>query len=461
LQDCEARDKECWEKREPKVCIIFTHEAFGTSLIYCTERWAKVEVEGDSYEFFDKKEELPAVANAPTFTLEDLNRPIDTSLLDKMGRTSRAEDIAMARAQGLDVDDDNDPAPENIPVRGAPAESDENPHGQEWGWGGTCHRKSQHHSDVNAQVVNHCKAELIGMTKLQMFLLFFPIAYLDSVVTMQTSLTLQRQAHKPLSFGEFIRFLGCILFMSCFSGLDRKDYFSSAPITMEEGAPYRLTMYMPGYRFEQIMSCLTITPSVPSSLDRFWEVRRIIYEWNKNMQEVYIPSWVSCLDESMSIWNQRWTCPGYVFCPRKPHPVGNEYHTIADGMTTILYAAEIVMGKDTPVCDDDNEEEGKTSALLARLTRSIWHTGKVVVLDSGFCVLEALINLKKKRGLFAAAVIKKRKYWPKFVQGMYYYYDIGINNVCICIYAFVLVLLGVIYVDVAHVMFCYSLFVVI
>jgi hypothetical protein len=153
-------------------------------------------------------------------------------------------------------------------------------------------------------------------------------------------------------------------------------------------------------------------------------MRLLISAWNKNMQDIYVPSWVSCLDELMSIWNMRWTCPGYVFCPRKPHPVGNEYHTIADGLTTILYAAEIVMGKDKP---DDFEsqyerEEGKTSSLLARLTGSIWHSGNVVILDSGFCVLQALINLKKKRGLYAGAVIKKRKYWPKFIQGMCYSY---------------------------------------
>jgi hypothetical protein len=34
-------------------------------------------------------------------------------------------------------------------------------------------------------------------------------------------------------------------------------------------------------------------------------------------------------------------------------------------------------------------------------------TGRYVVLDSGFCVLRALIELKKV-GLFACAVIKKR-----------------------------------------------------
>ena len=73
-----------------------------------------------------------------------------------------------------------------------------------------------------------------------------------------------------------------------------------------------------------------------------------------------------------------------------PHPVGNEYHTIADTSTTILYAAEIVVGQDTPehyYIHQCKEEEGKTSSLLACLTRSIWHTGKLVILGSGFCIL--------------------------------------------------------------------------
>ena len=45
-----------------------------------------------------------------------------------------------------------------------------------------------------------------------------------------------------------------------------------------------------------------------------------------------------------------------------------------------------------------------------------FYTGKYVVLDSGFCVLKSLIELKKK-GLFACALIKKRRYWPTLVPG--------------------------------------------
>ena len=50
-------------------------------------------------------------------------------------------------------------------------------------------------------------------------------------------------------------------------------------------------------------------------------------------------------------------------------------------------------------------------------TKSLHGSGRVVVLDSGFCVLSALIALKKV-GVFAAgALIKKRRYWPKHVPG--------------------------------------------
>ena len=46
----------------------------------------------------------------------------------------------------------------------------------------------------------------------------------------------------------------------------------------------------------------------------------------------------------------------------------------------------------------------------------MWSTGKVFVLDSGFCLLQGIVELKK-RGLFAAALIKKCRYWPKYVPG--------------------------------------------
>ena len=44
------------------------------------------------------------------------------------------------------------------------------------------------------------------------------------------------------------------------------------------------------------------------------------------------------------------------------------------------------------------------------------HSGRVVIMDSGFCVLHALIELLLI-GVYSSAVIKKRRYWPKYIDG--------------------------------------------
>jgi Transposase IS4 len=51
-----------------------------------------------------------------------------------------------------------------------------------------------------------------------------------------------------------------------------------------------------------------------------------------------------------------------------------------------------------------------------RLCKSLCGTGKLVILDSGFCVHQATIELKKL-GIYASALIKKRRYWPKYIMG--------------------------------------------
>ena len=139
--------------------------------------------------------------------------------------------------------------------------------------------------------------------------------------------------------------------------------------------------------------------------------------WNQNMTECFSPGWIVCLDESMSIWHNRWTCPGWVYCPRKPHPFGNEYHDIACGLSKILFRILMVEGKDQPQeVQREFKNEGSTTEILLECCKPIFHSGRVVILDSGFCVLDAILKLRS-RGVYASAVIKKRRYWPKHIKG--------------------------------------------
>ena len=49
-------------------------------------------------------------------------------------------------------------------------------------------------------------------------------------------------------------------------------------------------------------------------------------------------------------------------------------------------------------------------------TRPICNCAKVLIMDSGFCFTKGLVDLMKK-GVFGAALVKKRRYWPENIKG--------------------------------------------
>ena len=112
--------------------------------------------------------------------------------------------------------------------------------------------------------------------------------------------------------------------------------------------------------------------------------------------------------------------PGWMVVMRKPHKYGNEYHTICCCLCRIMFHMEIVEGKDKPTEGPHSTSQysdlGKTAGLVRRMTKSIHGSGRVVILDSGFGFLP-VVSALKATGLFATAVIKKRRYWPKGVPG--------------------------------------------
>lgn len=104
--------------------------------------------------------------------------------------------------------------------------------------------------------------------------------------------------------------------------------------------------------------------------------------------------------------------------PRKPWPFGDEYHSICCGLSGIMFGLEIVEGKVAPKERPLKIEKlGKTVDLLLRLTKLLWGTAKIVVKDSGYCVVKRIVDLRN-RGVYAAAsIIQKYRYWQKYVKG--------------------------------------------
>ena len=75
-------------------------------------------------------------------------------------------------------------------------------------------------------------------------------------------------------------------------------------------------------------------------------------------------------------------------------------------------------GKDKPtqIGPKKWEDLGKNCGIILRISEPIFSTGECVVLDSGFCVSKGITALLEV-GVYAAALIKKLKYWPKGVLG--------------------------------------------
>ena len=114
-----------------------------------------------------------------------------------------------------------------------------------------------------------------------------------------------------------------------------------------------------------------------------------------------------------------------MFVPRKPHPFGNEYHTIADGDQgkAIMWRVKIQEGKDrpmngnTPCYPTPFEMYSTTAKLMLEMTKPLHTTGKIVIMDSGFCVTAGILAMHD-HGVFGQALIKKRgRYWPVHVPG--------------------------------------------
>ena len=202
-------------------------------------------------------------------------------------------------------------------------------------------------------------------------------------------------------------------------GPQRHEYWAAYPINAFRGVPLRLGVWMSHARFDAIFAALSFTDCKPPPfLEKFWEVRQMIDAWGSNMNNAFAPGYMNCLDESVSVWTNKFTCPGFMFVPRKPWPFGNKYHTVCCCLSGIMWGIDLVEGKDHPrqLGQLKYEELGSMVGLLLRMLFPIFHLGFVVILDSGFCVLKGIVELRKK-GVFASALIKKRRYWPKYIRG--------------------------------------------
>ncbi len=251
-------------------------------------------------------------------------------------------DVDDLRRQGIEVDNDNEPAPKNA-----------EPTAMNLGNGRfekptVCPRRMANINNSKGKFNSHHWEVIAEMNELDIFWMCFPEQFVINVIIPQTNQNLGM----PINLQEFYVWLGCIFYMARWQGIgDLDEWWSSDPIDQFKGAPFRLNAYMSKVQFKDITGAIRYTDKADSLLfvDKFHEVCQMIEVFNEHYVREYSPVWISCLNKSMNSWLNKF-CPGFMDCPRKPWPFGNKYHSIADrdenGHNPIMWRIQLVEGKD-------------------------------------------------------------------------------------------------------------------
>ena len=84
--------------------------------------------------------------------------------------------------------------------------------------------------------------------------------------------------------------------------------------------------------------------------------------------------------------------------------MGNEYHSMCCGVTSIMFSIDLVEESDRPkeVPPFHPEKKGPTVSLLLRMCKPLYTKRAIVILHSGLCVLKGIVDLMKK-GVYVGA----------------------------------------------------------
>ena len=190
------------------------------------------------------------------------------------GRNITSDEISELRAQGITVDDDNEPDELNA------ADPGSLPIGI-WGKLAACHCASQGHVKLGGRWAGMSWTTIAEMDELQLFMLCFPIDYIKNTILPETNKYLLEE----VSLQEFFVFLGCLFFMACHPGVrDRELWWSKEPISQMDGASFCLNDYITYNRFRDIMGSIHYTKQPqPTYPDKFHDVREMQDAWNEHM----------------------------------------------------------------------------------------------------------------------------------------------------------------------------------
>ena len=201
----EVKEINCREQ----LSLVVTHDNFvdgegNPQELHGVKKYWRVKTEGDQDYFFDV---APTTEEMPVPLLPDaIEMELDG------GNDGGQNNLLVALTGVVDIDDDNEPVPENIPIV-----NEVNPSilEQAWGHDGICfccllnvtNQKAHLHFPIDPTENN---------INLQLFEGLFPNDYLHELILVKTN----KKLKEPLSYGELIQWIGIWVLLSTVDGSD-------------------------------------------------------------------------------------------------------------------------------------------------------------------------------------------------------------------------------------------------
>jgi hypothetical protein len=197
---------------------IFVQSNTIPDLLHAAEGWINVEEQGPPDQLWE--DAAPAKAAAAAVYINEWGDEIADFVFNAQ---KRVEYIALVRNMGFEVDDNNEPAPENVPAGNAPpVNGGALLEVQEWGWDGIDRRAMLQGLMYNGSTFTNDWSPN-GKSFSEIFLHCFPCYFLEVTIVEATNNVLLAVNVVRTTYGELLRYLGIMLLMSCY--MKSPNYF--------------------------------------------------------------------------------------------------------------------------------------------------------------------------------------------------------------------------------------------
>ena len=174
-------------------------------------------------------------------------------------------DIYTLHREGIAVNDDNDPSPENVMqsdyVFPTPSPLTFRFHGvNPWRHSGKFPVRRAKPNMTPIPRIQH-------MSRLDLFIKLYFMEYIKDVFIPETN----KHINLAMNLSEFFRVIGCCLIMACYVGHSVRDLFLKDSITPQKGAPIRLNHIISGRHLDNITQVMPYTNlAIPEFNDPFF-----------------------------------------------------------------------------------------------------------------------------------------------------------------------------------------------